>query len=97
MPSLGESPLPAGTELHRVTQPKHGVQVLNEYPPKRVRDGLRRYGLVAYDEAKRFAHMNVALDAHRYSKGCVSFETVPPHCEHAFSPTPALHMLFSLR
>jgi len=78
MPSLGESPLPAGTELHRVTQPaKHGV--LNEYPLKRVPGGLRRYGLVAYDEAKRFARMNVALDARRYSKGCVSFETVPPH------------------
>ncbi|KAI0287042.1 hypothetical protein BC826DRAFT_972477 [Russula brevipes] len=46
---------------------------------KRVRDGLCRHGLVAYDEAKRFARMNVALDARRYSKGGVSFETVPPH------------------
>jgi hypothetical protein len=34
-----------------------------------------------------FARTNVALDAQSYSKGGVSFNTVPPHGE---SPTPAL-------
>jgi phosphoserine aminotransferase len=47
----------------------------------------------AYDEAKRLAggaRTNVALDARRYSKDGVSFDTVPPHGEYAFSPAPAL-------
>lgn len=87
MPLSSKFPLHAGTELHRIASTEG--RRLERIPPKSER--VMDYVIMGlWPTTRRSIRMNVALDVRRYSKGGISFETVPPHGEHAFSPVPAL-------